>query len=64
MKDHLDELLEGVRERDDGFEHLVASVLDHPSLYMGGPSKGNIRKAQGIRKALELAGFAITPPKP
>lgn len=31
----------------------IASLIDHPSVYMGGPSTGSIRKAIQIINALE-----------
>lgn len=31
----------------------VASILDHPSVYMGGPSHGNMRRAKTILGYLE-----------
>lgn len=37
--------------------HLIASILDHPSVYMGGPSRQNINKAERIWKALQAEGY-------
>jgi hypothetical protein len=37
--------------------HLVASVLDHPSIYMGGPSRQSIAKARRVLAALRREGF-------
>lgn len=37
--------------------HIIASILDHPSVYMGGPSQGNRRKAQRILEVLEDGGY-------
>lgn len=40
----------------------IASILDHPSVYMGGPSHGNRRNADRILKYLEKEGvvnFAV-----
>ena len=31
----------------------IASILDHPSLYMGGPSRQSMLKAEAIIKLLE-----------
>lgn len=30
----------------------IASILDHPSVYMGGPSRGSLQKAIKIIEAL------------
>ena len=35
----------------------IASILDHPSLYMGGPSHQSLRKAKRIVAYLEEAGL-------
>ena len=42
----------------DGDERLIvqrriASILDHPSVYMGGPSQASMRKADEIIMSLE-----------
>ena len=34
-------------------QRRIASILDYPSLYMGGPSHGSMRKADNIIKELE-----------
>ncbi|MGG5810985.1 hypothetical protein [Falsiroseomonas sp. CW058] len=39
---------------------LIASVLDHPSVYMGGPSPHSRRNARRIIEALEAEGWALT----
>lgn len=38
----------------------LASILDHPSVYMGGPSQTSLRKAGRILDALDRAG-RLTP---
>lgn len=41
-------------------EHMclaIASILDNPSVYMGGPSQGSLRKADRILEYLEDQGF-------
>lgn len=44
---------------------LIASVLDYPSVYMGGPSQHSRRKAQRIIDALDAEGWTLTKgPKP
>ncbi len=35
----------------------IASILDHPSVYMGGPSRGNQRNADRILTYLEKEGL-------
>jgi hypothetical protein len=37
---------------DDSIIWSIASILDHPSVYMGGPSHGNQRRAAQIVKFL------------
>lgn len=32
---------------------IIASVFDHPSVYMGGPSQGSLRKADKIIEVLQ-----------
>jgi hypothetical protein len=32
--------------------HRIAALLDHPSVFMGGPSKQNLRKAAAIVEML------------
>lgn len=39
--------------------HLIAQMLDHPSVFMGGPSHGNKLNAERILKGLERSGFEI-----
>lgn len=36
---------------------LIASMLDHPSVFMGGPSQRSIRRARDIIKALKTEGL-------
>ena len=42
---------------DEELEHCIASILDHPSVYMGGPSLGNRRKANRIIEFLRYEGL-------
>lgn len=35
----------------------IALILDHPSLYMGGPSQQSLRRAEKIVRWLEHAGL-------
>jgi len=48
----------------EGFNWLVASILDHPSIYMGGPSRQSKQKAERIRSALIKEGWGLIPPPP
>lgn len=34
------------------FERCIGSILDHPSVYMGGPSRSSLQKAQRIAEFL------------
>lgn len=43
----------------DILQQRIAAILDHPSVYMGGPSKQNMRKAQTILDMMIKAGFDI-----
>lgn len=36
---------------------MIASVIDHPSVYMGGPSRNSMRKAEQIIKNLKEDGL-------
>jgi DnaJ-class molecular chaperone len=36
---------------------MIASTIDHPSVYMGGPSHNSIRKAEQIIKNLKKEGL-------
>jgi hypothetical protein len=38
---------------------IIAACLDHPSVYMGGPSAASVRKAERIVDTLEAFGFAL-----
>lgn len=38
------------------FERGAASIMDHPSVFMGGPSQQNLRKAKSIADMLEEFG--------
>ena len=42
---------------------LIASVLDYPSAYMGGPSLHSRKKAERIIGALVAEGYQITKPE-
>ena len=37
-------------------QRTLASILDHPSVYMGGPSHGSMRRAARIVDELEAGG--------
>lgn len=37
----------------------IALILDHPSVYMGGPSQNNLRRADRIMDALERGGRLV-----
>ncbi len=39
--------------------HIIAAMLDYPSIYMGGPSARSIDKAVRIIAALGAAGFQV-----
>jgi hypothetical protein len=45
-------------------EHIIASSLDHPSVYMGGPSENSRRKARRIVEALASEGYVIATKDP
>lgn len=38
-------------------QHEIALILDHPSVYMGGPSQQSIRKAERIVRHMERCGL-------
>lgn len=38
---------------------VIACFLDHPSVFMGGPSERNQRKADAILAALSAAGLVV-----
>ena len=38
-------------------QRKIASLLDHPSVYMGGPSQGNLKRAGRIVQYLEKEGI-------
>ena len=40
---------------------VIACSLDHPSVFMGGPSERNQRKADAILAALSAAGWVVVP---
>ena len=37
----------------------IAATIDHPSVYMGGPSRDSLRKAAAIIEVLERAGRLV-----
>lgn len=37
--------------------HIIASMIDHPSVFMGGPSRRSINIATRIWESLEEEGF-------
>jgi hypothetical protein len=48
-----------IKGTDEYTINLIASVLDYPSVYMGGPSHHNKRNAERIIKALREDGFDV-----
>jgi RecJ-like exonuclease len=38
-------------------QRTMASIMDYPSVYMGGPSRGNMQKAQKIIDFLKEEGL-------
>jgi DnaJ-class molecular chaperone len=40
---------------------FIASILDHPSVYMSGPSQGNLKKADRILDLMVEEGVALLP---
>lgn len=42
----------------EAIRRLVATYFDHPSVYMGGPSKNSMRRADSLIKDLKSAGFS------
>lgn len=38
-------------------QRYIAEILDHPSVYMGGPSRGNLARADKIVKFLVEKGI-------
>lgn len=44
---------------DDDVEATIASILDWPSVYMGGPSPGSRRRAKHLIESLRDAGYVI-----
>jgi len=44
-------------EADNRAIWLVASMLDHPSVFMDGPSQRNLRRARDIIDALRADGW-------
>ena len=43
---------------------VIACFLDHPSVFMGGPSERNQKKADAILAALSAAGWLVVPVEP
>jgi hypothetical protein len=41
--------------------HIIASMLDYPSVYMGGPSRASRRKAERIWQTLQDEGYGNKP---
>ncbi len=46
-------------EEREYVRRIIASMLDHPSVYMGGPSQGNLRRAGQIMDELERSGRLV-----
>lgn len=40
-------------------KHIIAAVLDRPSIYMGGPSQPSLRRAEEILDQLLHNGFIV-----
>lgn len=45
-------LFAGMKAGDEATARRIGSILDHPSLYMGGPSKDSMRKARAIMQEI------------
>lgn len=39
--------------------HTIAAIIDHPSLYMGGPSRGALKKAAEILRFVTTDAIAM-----
>jgi len=35
-------------------QRIIGSIIDHPNVYMGGPTRYSMRKAEAIIQALEI----------
>jgi hypothetical protein len=47
-------------EHDEAvLQRTIAAVLDHPSVFMGGPSVTNMRKADHLIRAIRNSGYDI-----
>ena len=42
------------KEREE-LQRMIAGILDHPSVYMGGPSRQNMRRADKIISTIRAA---------
>lgn len=42
---------------DEILYRMIASIIDHPSVYMGGPSHNSMRKAERIVTELKREGL-------
>jgi hypothetical protein len=50
-----------ITDKREILKREIASMLDHPSVFMGGPSQQNQRKADRIIQHLEREyGFSLT----
>jgi hypothetical protein len=45
---------------DDDVEFMIASFLDRPSVFMGGPSPGARRRARQLIESLKSGGYVVT----
>lgn len=46
-------------EEREYVRRVIAVILDHPSVYMGGPSQGNLRRAGQVIDELERSGRLV-----
>ena len=46
-------------EEREYVKRTIALMLDHPSVFMGGPSQGNLRRAGAIMDELERQGRLV-----
>lgn len=46
-------------EEREYVRRVIASILDYPSVYMGGPSQNNLRRAGSVIEALEQSGRLV-----
>lgn len=49
--------IESTKMKREKLQHDIAAILDHPSVFMGGPSHHHLRKADAIMKYLTRNGI-------